>query len=184
MPAILFGSIGTIADTSELQREAFNSAFATHGLDWNWSQDEYARLLGHSGGADRVAAYAQSRGQEVDAAAIHRTKSERFQRRLAESPLQPRAGVVETMREGREAGFQLALVTTTSAQNVAALLQSVAPAVESSAFDLLVDSTDVERPKPDDAAYRFAWSASTSSRMTAWRSRTTSEASRRRRPRA
>ncbi len=156
MPAILFGSISTIADTSELQREAFNRAFETHGLDWSWSQDEYARLLEHSGGADRVAAYAESRGEDVDAAAIHETKSELFQTSLGEAHLQPRPGVVEALREGRESGFQLALVTTTSKENVSALLGAVAPDVTPSSFDLVVDSTDVDRPKPDDAAYRFA----------------------------
>ena len=36
MSAILFGSISTIADTSELQRQAFNQAFKAHGLDWDW----------------------------------------------------------------------------------------------------------------------------------------------------
>ena len=156
MPAILFGSIGTIADTSELQREAFNRAFETHGLDWSWSQDEYAGLLEHSGGADRVAAYAPSRGEDVDAAAIHETKSELFQASLAESHLQPRPGVVDALRQGRESGFQLALVTTTSKENVSALMRALAPDVEPAAFDLVVDSTDVDRPKPDDAAYRFA----------------------------
>jgi hypothetical protein len=34
MSAILFGSISTLADTSELQRRAFNEAFSAHGLDW------------------------------------------------------------------------------------------------------------------------------------------------------
>ena len=34
--AILFGSIGTIVETSELQRKSFNQAFSEAGLDWNW----------------------------------------------------------------------------------------------------------------------------------------------------
>ena len=54
MPALLFGSISTIADTSELQRQAFNDAFEAHGLDWRWDRDEYRSLLEQSGGMDRV----------------------------------------------------------------------------------------------------------------------------------
>ena len=50
MPAILFGSIGTIADTSELQRQSFNKAFALHNLQWQWSRAEYISLLEKSGG--------------------------------------------------------------------------------------------------------------------------------------
>ena len=33
MKAILFGSIGTLIETSDLQREAFNEAFKEAGLD-------------------------------------------------------------------------------------------------------------------------------------------------------
>jgi hypothetical protein len=33
MTTVLFDSIGSLADTSELQREAFNEAFRAHGLD-------------------------------------------------------------------------------------------------------------------------------------------------------
>ena len=43
MAAILFGSISSIASTSELQRQAFNDAFTQHGLSWQWDQDEYPR---------------------------------------------------------------------------------------------------------------------------------------------
>ena len=75
MIAILFGSISTLADTSEIQRDSFNQAFVEHGLDWTWDQQEYAGLLGSNGGRDRVAAYAADRGEEVDAEAVHATKS-------------------------------------------------------------------------------------------------------------
>ena len=43
--AILFGSIGTLIETSELQRNAFNQAFSENGLDWNWSPTQYQDLL-------------------------------------------------------------------------------------------------------------------------------------------
>jgi hypothetical protein len=75
MSAILFGSISTIADTSELQRQAFNQAFKAHGLDWDWSRAEYLTMLENSGGQNRIADYANSIGQTVDAKAIHRSKS-------------------------------------------------------------------------------------------------------------
>ena len=39
MTAALFGSIGTVVDTSEIQRESFNRAFAEHGLSWSWGRD-------------------------------------------------------------------------------------------------------------------------------------------------
>tara|TARA_B110000503_G_scaffold47893_1_gene77939 strand:+ start:1294 stop:1407 length:114 start_codon:yes stop_codon:yes gene_type:complete len=33
--AVFFGSIGTLVETSDLQRRAFNQAFAEAGLDWD-----------------------------------------------------------------------------------------------------------------------------------------------------
>jgi phosphoglycolate phosphatase-like HAD superfamily hydrolase len=60
MSAILFGSISTLVDSSELQRRAFNEAFESHGLDWQWSQPDYVAMLESNGGAQRIADYATS----------------------------------------------------------------------------------------------------------------------------
>jgi HAD superfamily hydrolase (TIGR01509 family) len=156
MPAVLFGSIGTLADTSELQRDAFNRAFAAAGLDWHWNQEDYARLLRDSGGQQRIAAYADTVGDTVDAAAVHRAKSEFFQESLTPDAVKPRAGVVETIEESRRDGYQVALVTTTSRENLEALGRALRPHVDLEGFDLLVDRSEVEHPKPEPDAYRYA----------------------------
>jgi HAD superfamily hydrolase (TIGR01509 family) len=156
MPALLFGSIGTVAETSELQRAAFNKAFSEHGLDWNWSQDEYKELLERSGGEKRIAEYASERGEEVDAAAVYETKSEIFRRDLAERGPAPRDGVAEAVAAARGAGFKVGLVTTTSRANVEALVAAVAPGLDIGDFDITVDKSEVEATKPDPAAYEFA----------------------------
>ena len=44
--AILFGSIGTLVETSDIQREAFNTAFKLTGLTARIFQHEYDHLLG------------------------------------------------------------------------------------------------------------------------------------------
>ena len=156
MTAVLFGSISTVADTSELQREAFNRAFEAHQLDWRWDRDEYLELLQQSGGEDRIAAYARSRDEQVDAAAVHATKSRMFRESLVSAGLRPRPGVVETIRAAKAAGVSVGLVTTTSSDNVDALLSALSPALGRSDFDVVVDVTDVETPKPDEAAYAYA----------------------------
>lgn len=156
MPAILFGSISTIADTSELQRRAFNQAFDAHGLDWHWDRAEYLALLERSGGQQRIAEHADAVGQSVDAAAVHRSKSEIFRSSLAESGITPRPGVVETVQAARSNGLKVALVTTTSPDNVSALIEALRPDLGVGDFDLIVDASDVEQPKPDRAAYTFA----------------------------
>lgn len=157
MTAFLFGSIGTLADTSELQRQAFNDAFAAHGLDWRWDREEYRELLTKSGGAQRIAEYAQATGTaDVDATAVHRAKGERFRALLAEHPPALRDGVLETVKDARAAGHQVGLVTTTAAENVAALLDALAPDLGREDFDVIVDTAQVAEPKPDPAAYHLA----------------------------
>lgn len=155
MTAILFGSISTLADTSELQRRSFNDAFAEHDLGWNWSRDDYASMLGSNGGAARIAEFAASKGQDVDSAAVHSTKSEIFQKLLASEGINPRPGVLETVASAREHGLKLGLVTTTSPENVSALLDSFEK-LSADAFDIVVDKTQVSNVKPDPESYRFA----------------------------
>jgi len=38
---VLFGSSGVLAETSYLQRHAYNAAFQDAGLDWVWAWPEY-----------------------------------------------------------------------------------------------------------------------------------------------
>ncbi|MBM3635175.1 MAG: HAD-IA family hydrolase [Actinobacteria bacterium] len=159
MRAILFGSIGTVMDASELQRHAFNDAFAEHGLDWQWDHDCYRALLVSSGGTGRVAAYARERGVTVDAPAVHATKTIRFHELLGASELTPRPGVAETIDEARRSGIAVALVTTTSPGNVAAVLDALAPQLGRDDFDVVVDSSQVDSPKPAPDAYLHALTA-------------------------
>ena len=156
MTAILFGSISTLADTSETQRDAFNKAFAEHGLDWTWDREEYAGLLGSNGGRDRVAAYAAARGEDVDADAVHATKSRIYQETLRSTEVAPRPGVVETFRAAKEQGLKVGLVTTTSADNIAALGDALADEIDFADFDVVVDQSKVSHRKPDAEAYSYA----------------------------
>jgi Predicted phosphatase/phosphohexomutase len=43
--AILFDVDGTLAETEELHRRAFNETFAALGVDWFWDREEYRELL-------------------------------------------------------------------------------------------------------------------------------------------
>jgi hypothetical protein len=63
--AIFFGSIGTLAETSDLQRRAFNQAFAEAKLDWHWDVELYKGLLKKSGGKGRIQGFAAQKGIPV-----------------------------------------------------------------------------------------------------------------------
>lgn len=156
MAAILFGSISTLVDTSELQRRAFNESFAAHDLHWNWSREDYRSMLGSNGGAQRIADYARDRGDDVDADTVHATKSEIFQELLRTAELDARPGVVATIEEAKRTDHKLGFVTTTSRANIDAILDALKPHISAKMFDLIVNSDSVQKPKPDPAAYSFA----------------------------
>ena len=156
MAALVFGSIGTIIDASELQREAFNRAFHEHGLDWSWRRDDYRERLAKAGGRDRIAEYAAERGQTLDPRAVHETKSRLFQEMLREGGHPARPGVPETVHEVRAAGYRLGFASTTTPENVEAVLAAVAQEVPREAFDVVLDRTMVKSPKPAPDAFTLA----------------------------
>ena len=157
MKALLLGSIGTLSDTSELQRRAFNEAFREHGLGWHWERDAYRHMLRQSGGARRVRAQADAEGIEVDAEAVHATKSDRFQAMLRAGEAELRPGIRALVSRARGEGVRLGLVTTTSPANVDALLGSLH--VPRDGFDVVVTADDVAAGKPAPDCYRFAAAA-------------------------
>jgi len=59
--ALFFGSIGSIVETSDIQRKSFNRAFKQFGLNWYWTQKKYKYLLNSSGGEDRISRYAKQK---------------------------------------------------------------------------------------------------------------------------
>lgn len=156
MPALFLGSISTLADTSEIQRESFNQAFAQHGLDWVWEGEDYRSRLTAAGGAERVREYAQERGEDVDADAVHATKSKIYQDRLREGGLEVRPGVLESLSQARQDGWRTGFVTTTSRDNVDALLDGLGGTVRADDFDVVVDISSVPHRKPAADAYAYA----------------------------
>lgn len=155
--AVLFGSIGTLAETSELQRRAFNAAFAEAGLDWHWDLATYARLLRRSGGRNRVARWATALGERVDVEHLHRRKTALFHDMLATTDLPLRPGVAEVFSHvAATQNVRLALVTTTSGTTVDGLLGAVHPPIGRADFDAVITIDQVTQPKPSPECYALA----------------------------
>ena len=157
--AILFGGIGSIFETSELQREAFNVAFRDFGLDWHWDRETYRAMLEGAGGSNRIANYAQRLGANVDIKEIHRRKSEGFQSVLRGSDIPTRPGVREVIEYARSNGIMLGFATTTTQTNVAAILDTVAHSIPRDAFNFLGNNDRVRRAKPSPDIYHVALKA-------------------------
>ena len=108
--AILFGSIGTIVETSELQLKSFNQAFSEAGLDWNWSIEEYQTMLKKSGGRNRIKDFANQVGIEVNADELHLRKTEIFDSLMSDEKISLRSGVSHLINYAHENSIHLAFV--------------------------------------------------------------------------
>ncbi|MDQ7835647.1 MAG: HAD-IA family hydrolase [Humidesulfovibrio sp.] len=159
--ALLWDVDGTMVDSEELHRRAFNLAFAEAGLDWSWSREEYARLLAVAGGKERMRHFADARMKAgiseamPDIAALHRSKTSFYTRLLDEGAAPLRPGVARLMREASACGLRQAIVTTTSLANVRALQARLLSGVLES-WDVEVTGESVLSKKPAPDAYLLA----------------------------
>ena len=156
MNAILFGSIGSIVESSEIQRQAFNQAFEQHDLGWNWSKQSYAKMLEDSGGRNRIANYAKAKNADVDVDAIYQAKCKNFEKLMQDGNLQPRPGVVEIIGRAKKEGIKLGFVTSTSKENRALTMDAVNESISESDFDVIVDLSVTEDRKPLPTCYEVA----------------------------
>ncbi len=168
LQAVIFGSIGTIAETSEIQRQAFNLAFAEAGLDWNWDAQTYRDLLKINGGQNRIRAYRDTitaaapsanplRTDVTDfqIAALHQAKQKYYVALLENTPLHPRTGVVELSEACRQAGLRVAFCTSTSIENVNGIGAALSGLLPFARFATIVTREQIDRPKPAPDAYRY-----------------------------
>jgi HAD superfamily hydrolase (TIGR01509 family) len=156
--AIFFGSIGTLVETSELQRSAFNHAFAEAELDWNWNIDTYKRLLTKSGGRNRIQDYAIERGIEVDANILHQRKTELFDAAMADSNVPLRSGVSDVIQFATQNNIKLAFVTSTSQANIDAVFSALSSQIQRDDFAFIGNDSIVTKPKPNPEIYTKALS--------------------------
>lgn len=162
--ALIFDFDGTIADTEEAHRQAFNAAFLEHALFWNWSAQQYAALLAVSGGKERILAYVaglQVPGEERERLGgivplVHRTKTRIFAELVEAGGVPLRPGIARLIGEARDAGVQLAVASTTTPSNVEALLSATLGAGSKGWFDVIACGDIVPEKKPAPDIYRLA----------------------------
>lgn len=157
--ALIFDVDGTLAETEELHRQAFNDSFAKFGLDWNWDVDLYAQLLSVTGGKERISHFlsqyreAKDRLSTTQIAELHRLKNGRYADLLASGGCQLRVGIADALETAKRRGQLLAIATTTSRSNVGALLKPVFGTEWHDLFHAIVCGEDVTRKKPAPDAY-------------------------------
>ncbi len=165
LKALLFDVDGTLADTErDGHRVAFNRAFVEAGLDWEWSEELYGKLLAVTGGKERIRYYldnfntAFKRPAELDAfvAGLHQAKTSHYVEMLSKGLIPLRPGVKRLICEARDAGMRLAVATTTTPENVSALLENAMDPDAMSWFEVIAAGDIVPAKKPAPDIYLYA----------------------------
>jgi HAD superfamily hydrolase (TIGR01509 family) len=157
--AIIFDVDGTLSETEEVHRNAFNSAFKKKGLPWHWDQSQYRQLLNVSGGKERILhfieqhdrQYLEQEDLEEFIRDIHLTKTEQYTQLVRTGHARLRPGIRQLIRDISNQGIRLAIATTTSLPNVEALLESAYGSEGVDLFEVICagDSVPMKKPAPD-----------------------------------
>ncbi len=168
MPALIFDCDGVLADTErDGHRPAFNQTFEESGLDVRWSEEEYGEKLRIGGGKERMASLLTDEfvsandlpsdpdGQRELLAGWHRRKTELYKEMVRAGKLPGRPGVARVVGEARDAGWTLAVASTSAEESVRAVLEHVVGEQDAARFAVFAGDV-VPAKKPDPAIYLLA----------------------------
>ena len=159
LKALIFDVDGTLADTEEAHRIAFNASFKEFGYDWNWDQELYEHLLSVTGGKLRIRFFLESHDpamlerDDIDdlIKQMHLKKTDYYVAAMNNGDVPLRAGVERLFREAMDAGVIISIATTTTPVNVEALIKNTLGAEAMDWFDAIGagDCCEDLKPAPD-----------------------------------
>ena len=160
--AIIFDVDGTLSETEETHRKAFNRAFEGAGLSWHWDQALYDKLLAVTGGKERIRYFIEDfggKGAPADALdefipALHAKKTAAYTEMVSAGEVELRPGIRDLIRDAQANGFRLAIATTTTPANVDALLRITLGGSED--FEVICAGDSVANKKPAPDVYELA----------------------------
>ena len=168
MPALIFDCDGVLADTErDGHRPAFNETFAEVGLPVSWSEEEYGEKLKIGGGKERMASlltdeFVRANGLPTDAdgqrevlADWHKRKTARYKAIVLAGRLPARPGIARIVDEALDAGWTLAVASTSAEESVRAVLEHAVGSDTASRFSVFAGDV-VPAKKPDPAIYNLA----------------------------
>ncbi len=169
MNTLIFDCDGVLADTErDGHRPAFNQTFRELGLPIEWSVEEYGRKLQIAGGKERMASeltpeFIRDNGLPEDperlaaeVAAWHKRKTQIYTEMVASGMLPPRPGVTRLIAAAQDAGWTLAVASTSAELSVRAILDHAAGPERAARFALVLAGDVVAHKKPAPDIYLLA----------------------------
>jgi HAD superfamily hydrolase (TIGR01509 family) len=165
---LIFDCDGVLADTErDGHLPAFNQTFREFDLPVRWSVDDYAQKLRIGGGKERLATLLTPElvraaglpedrdGQLAEVARWHERKTGIFVAMANAGALPARPGVARLAAEARQAGWDLAVCSTSHEASVRAILVSAVGGELAAVFSVFAGDI-VERKKPAPDIYLLA----------------------------
>ena len=169
MSTLIFDCDGVLADTERYGHlPSFNQTFEEFGLPFRWSEEEYGRKLAIGGGKERMSSMLtpgviREAGLPDDPEALaaevakwHKRKTAIYTEMVAAGKLPPRPGIRRLIGEAQDAGWTLAVASTSAEPAVRAILGYAVGQERADRFDLLLAGDVVPKKKPDPAIYLLA----------------------------
>lgn len=169
MSTLIFDCDGVLADTERYGHlPSFNQTFEEFGLPFRWTEEEYGRKLAIGGGKERmasmltpdvIAAAGLPEDPEALAAEVakwHKRKTALYTEMVAAGSLPPRPGIRRLISAAQDAGWTLAVASTSAEPSVRAILEFAIGKDRADRFDLLLAGDVVPKKKPDPAIYLLA----------------------------
>lgn len=157
--AMIWDVDGTLSETEETHRAAFNETFRAFAVDWNWNPQTYRRLLTTTGGKERIRAYADEVQADISDDLIrrlHADKTHRYTRLVAQGGAPLRPGVADLIAAGHRLGIRQAIATTTSRPNIDALISATLNRPAADVFEVIAAGDEVRAKKPAPDVFLLA----------------------------
>jgi HAD superfamily hydrolase (TIGR01509 family) len=164
LKGIIFDVDGTMADTEEIHRQAFNQTFQEFDLDWHWSKSDYHELLFISGGKERFKICLE-KDDELKSKIenpglfireLHQAKSENYRKMLASEHIQLRPGIKRLLNEAQDQRIQLGIATSSCLANLNILINTTLDIDPKELFSSIVSADTVTDKKPSPVVYQCA----------------------------
>lgn len=168
MPALIFDCDGVLADTErDGHLPAFNATFEHFGLPLRWTTESYAEKVRIGGGKERMASvltpeFIQVNGLPEDPEELrevvgqwHKYKTAQYTSLIDSGVLPTRPGITRLIRAAHEAGWKLAVASTSARPSVEAVLRQAVGDEIMKDFKVFAGD-DVPRKKPSPDIYLMA----------------------------